>query len=121
MTALSDAVTMLASMPTPQIASVGLTEDAAAEQGVAGDLTSPLGNSARFRQQYYKDRFTCVATSLCWTESVEAEDRGDPGQHTVGSQAGSDDGVLRVRTTDGSDAQVSRALLRLAQEMSLGV
>ncbi|MFY0523244.1 hypothetical protein ACN28I_08690 [Archangium gephyra] len=46
----------------------------AAELGVAGDLWGPLGYSARFRLESYKDRFTGQGTRRGWTESGVAEE-----------------------------------------------
>ncbi|WP_375765363.1 hypothetical protein NR798_27000 [Archangium gephyra] len=46
----------------------------AAELGVAGDLWGPLGYSARFRLESYKDRYTGVGTRRGWTESGVAEE-----------------------------------------------
>ncbi|REG37543.1 hypothetical protein ATI61_101529 [Archangium gephyra] len=46
----------------------------AAELGVAGDLWGPLGYSARFRLESYKDRFTGQGTRRGWTEDGVAEE-----------------------------------------------
>ncbi|HYO52533.1 hypothetical protein [Archangium sp.] len=46
----------------------------AAELGVAGDIWGPLGYSARFRLEYYKDRFSGQGTRRGWTAGGVAED-----------------------------------------------
>ena len=46
----------------------------AAELGVAGDIWGPLGYSARFRLEYYKDQFTGQGTRRGWTDGGVAEE-----------------------------------------------
>ncbi|MCY1077710.1 hypothetical protein [Archangium lansingense] len=46
----------------------------AAELGVAGDIWGPIGYSARFRLESYKDRYTGQGTRRGWTEGGVAEE-----------------------------------------------